>query len=217
MTGFNPRVRLPGFVSSCFKQAIWRMNVNEKVVYLTFDDGPIPELTPWVLELLRKEDLKATFFCVGENVKRYPELYHQILNEGHSVGNHTFNHWQGLKTNDQEFYNNIELAAKYIDSDLFRPPHGWLKLSQYAYLKNRYRIVMWDLISCDYDSKLSSESVFRNVRQFARNGSILTFHDSIKARRNLMEALPLSIRWLKEQGYRFEALPYNKRNGDATV
>lgn len=211
MSRFNPRVRLPGYITNLFKDAVWRLNETERVVYLTFDDGPIPEVTPWVIELLRKENIKATFFCVGENVKKYPEVYRRILDDGHSVGNHTFNHWQGLKKGNQEYFENIELAAGFIDSDLFRPPHGFLKPAQYQFLKKQYRIIMWDLISCDYDFRLKPEKVYRNVTGFVRPGSVITFHDSLKAQKNLQEVLPKAISWLKEKGYRFEAVPYTKR------
>lgn len=210
MKRFDPRVRLPGFITSLYTSAVWRFSETERVVYLTFDDGPIPEVTPWVLDLLREEGIRATFFCVGENVMRYPKVFRQILDDGHSVGNHTFNHWQGLKHTDQDYFRNIEKAGMYIDSDLFRPPHGWLKVSQYRILKKKFRIIMWDLITCDYDSRLKPEKIFRNITEFVRPGSILTFHDSIKAEPNLTEVLPQAIRWLKEQGYRFEAIPYNK-------
>jgi peptidoglycan/xylan/chitin deacetylase (PgdA/CDA1 family) len=210
MKRFDPRVRLPGFITSLYKSAVWRFTETDKVVYLTFDDGPIPEVTPWVLELLRKEGILATFFCVGENVMRYPEVFCQVLNDGHSVGNHTFNHWQGLKHDDQDYFRNIEKAGIYIDSDLFRPPHGFLKTSQYRFLKDKFRIIMWDLVTCDYDGRLEPEKVFRNVTDFVRPGSIVAFHDSIKAQPNLTKALPRAIRWMKEQGYRFEAIPYEK-------
>ncbi len=209
MQHFNPRIRLPGFFTALFKNAEWRYAGNKKVVFLTFDDGPVPEVTPWVLQLLRKEGIKATFFCVGENVKKYPEVYRQILEDGHSVGNHTFNHWQGLKKKNQEYFRNIKKAGLYIDSDLFRPPHGWLKLSQYHHLKKHFRIIMWDLISCDYDVRIKPEKVLKNITDFVRPGSIITFHDSFKAKRNLTEALPQAISWIREQGYRFEAIPYH--------
>lgn len=211
MICFDPRVRLPGFFTSMYQDAVWRYSVTEKVVYLTFDDGPIPEVTPWVLDLLKKEDIRATFFCVGENVMRYPEVYRQILADGHSVGNHTYNHWQGLKKSNQEYLANVEKAGEFIDSDLFRPPHGLLKMSQYKQLKEKYQIIMWDLVSCDYDSRILPEQVFRNVRSYVRPGSVITFHDSIKAMNNLMKTLPLSIDWLKKEGYRFELIPYNKK------
>lgn len=210
MTGFDPRVRLPGFFTRAFGNAIWRINPNERSVYLTFDDGPVPEITPWVLQLLEKESIKATFFCVGENVQKYPEVYRLILEQGHSVGNHTFNHRQGLKTNDQDFFRNIEKAETYIDSDLFRPPHGWMKMSQYNHLKKKFRVVMWDVISCDYNQKLSPEKVLKNVTGYVRPGSVITFHDSVKARINLQKALPAAIEWMKEQEYQFKAIPYSK-------
>lgn len=211
MIRFDPRVRLPGFITSLYKDAVWRFSETEPVVYLTFDDGPIPGITPWVLDILESENIRTTFFCVGENVMKYPEIYRQILDDGHSVGNHTFNHWQGLKHANQAFFRNIEKAALYIDSDLFRPPHGWMKTSQYQYLKNRFRIIMWDVISCDYNMQIAPETVLRNITDFVRSGSVITFHDSIKAEKNLKEALPKAIRWMKEQGFRFEAIPYNKR------
>ena len=211
MRCFDPRVRLPGFITSLFKSAVWRFSEANRVVYLTFDDGPIPEVTPWVLSFLKEEGIKATFFCVGENVVKHPEVYQQILRDGHSVGNHTFNHWQGLKKFDRNYFMNIEKASLYIDSDLFRPPHGWLKTTQYIYLKKKYRIVMWDLISCDYDQRIKPEKVLKNVTDFVRSGSIITFHDSLKAKKNLMKALPLSIKWMKEKGYQFEAIPYKQK------
>jgi peptidoglycan/xylan/chitin deacetylase (PgdA/CDA1 family) len=211
MKRFDPRVRLPGFITSLFREAVWRLDETDRTVYLTFDDGPIPEVTPWVLELLRKEDLRATFFCVGENVVRYPDIYRQIIDDGHSVGNHTYNHWQGLRKTDHEYFDNISKAGECINSDLFRPPHGWMKTSQYFYLRKHYRIIMWDLISCDYDTQFSPSEVFRNVTDFVRPGSIITFHDSIKAKRNLTEALPAAISWMREQGYRFEAITYNTK------
>ncbi|MGE5393392.1 MAG: polysaccharide deacetylase family protein [Candidatus Saccharibacteria bacterium] len=210
MNCYDLRVRLPRFFTALFKDAVWRMDKHERVVYLTFDDGPIPGITPWVLGLLEEENIKATFFCVGENVMRYPEVYQLIQKAGHSVGNHTFNHVQGIKHQDQHYFENINLAGSLIDSNLFRPPHGLMKPSQYNYLKTRYRIIMWDLISCDYDKSLPPEKVYRNVIDFVRPGSIVTFHDSEKAKVNIMEVLPQAIRWMKEQGYRFEAIPYNK-------
>ena len=210
MRRFDLRVHLPGFVTYFSRDIMWRLDKTDRVVYLTFDDGPIPELTPWVLEILREENIRATFFCVGENVMKYPWVYQSILDEGHSVGNHTFNHWQGMRHGNKQYLSNIEKAGQYIQSDLFRPPYGLLKYSQYRRLKQKYRIVMWDVISCDYDAGISPEKVFRNVIDFVRPGSIITFHDSIKAEKNLKESLSRSIRWMKEQGYRFEAIPFKK-------
>ena len=127
MQTLDPRIRLPRFLTACFPEALWRIPGNSKQVFLTFDDGPVPEVTPWVLDLLKEENIKACFFCVGENVMRYPQLYQRILDEGHQVGNHTYNHLQGLKTPNIHFFRNVVKASKYIDSQFFRPPHGWMK------------------------------------------------------------------------------------------
>jgi peptidoglycan/xylan/chitin deacetylase (PgdA/CDA1 family) len=210
MMHFDPRVRLPGFITSFFKDAVWRFDESERIVYLTFDDGPVPEVTPWVLQVLKDEGVKATFFCVGENVIKYPEVFQQVLDEGHSIGNHTHNHLQGVKTRNFEFFRNIELAAESIDSDLFRPPHGWMTHRQYNFLKKKFRIIMWDVISCDYDRGMSPERVLRNITGFVRPGSIITFHDSVKARKNLEKTLQPAIQWMKDQDYRFEVIPYKK-------
>ena len=207
MQRFDPRIRLPQLLTRCFSGALWRLPEDEMKVVLTFDDGPIPEVTPWVLDLLKKEKIKACFFCVGENVERYPDVYQRILDEGHQTGNHTFNHLQGLKTSNGVFFNNIEKAAGYIHSNLFRPPHGWMRKSQFNELRKYYQVVMWDIISGDYRQDLTPEIVAQNVLDFVRPGSIITFHDSIKALGNLTHALPLVIEKLKESGYQFVRLP----------
>ncbi|MDR1860402.1 MAG: polysaccharide deacetylase family protein [Bacteroidales bacterium] len=177
-----------------------------KTVYLTFDDGPVPEVTPWLLDLLKEQDIKACFFCVGENVKKHANIYLRILREGHLTGNHTFNHLVGLKTTVKEYVDNVELAARYIKSALFRPPHGFLRRGQYQILSGRYRIIMWDVVSCDYRRTLTPVHVVDNVMQHVRPGSIITFHDSLKAERNLRIALPDVIKKLKEEGYSFGTL-----------
>jgi peptidoglycan/xylan/chitin deacetylase (PgdA/CDA1 family) len=210
MRRLNPRVHLPGLITGLFRDAVWRVGTTEQAVFLTFDDGPVPEITLWVLDLLRREEVPATFFCVGENVEKYPDVYRRILDEGHSVGNHTFNHVQGLRETNDEYYDNINKAARLINSNLFRPPHGKMKATQYHHLKRKFRIIMWDVVSCDYDARLTPEDVFRNIRHFVRPGSVITFHDSVKARQNLKVALPLAIRWIKNHGYRFEAISYQK-------
>lgn len=189
-----------------YPHAEWRGNTKEKVVYLTFDDGPIPGVTPWVLDLLDKYGIKATFFLVGDNVRKHPEEFRMILERGHRVGNHTFNHVKGTSYTAPAYIANVEKANELIQSDLFRPPHGWLGYRPYHALRHRYRIIMWDLVTRDYSKHLNGEQVFGKLKHYVRNGSIITFHDSLKSEKNLKYALPRSIEWLLEQGYRFEVL-----------
>lgn len=190
-----------------FPGGYWRLpSRNDKVIYLTFDDGPIPELTPWVLDLLDKYDVKATFFCVGDNVRKYPEIYQDVLDRGHKVGNHTFNHIQGVRTFTKKYVKNAELASECIDSPLFRPPHGHMRLPQFFLLRKKYKIILWDVVTRDYSNKLSPDEVLDNVKNYARNGSIIVFHDSLKAESNMKYALPRAIEWLKEQGYIFKTI-----------
>ena len=203
MQRFDPRIRLPQFLTRYFPGAIWRAPANGNQVFLTFDDGPVPEVTPWVLDLLKKEQINACFFCVGENVMKYPEIYRRILEERHRVGNHTFNHLQGLKTPDADYFSNVEKAAGYIESPFFRPPHGWMRRSQFRQLRKQYQVVMWDLISRDYRNDVGPETIVRNVMDFVRPGSVIIFHDSYKAKTNLYKALPEVIRQLKMKGYQF--------------
>lgn len=191
-----------------FPEAIWRIKrKGRKVAYLTFDDGPIPEVTPWVLDLLAKKGVKATFFLVGDNVRRHPELLERIKAEGHSYGNHTMHHLQGMHVSTYRYLHDITEANDLIDSTLFRPPHGLLRWKQSKIIKDRYNIIMYDLVTRDYSKKLTPEKVFANVRRYARNGSIIVFHDSLKAERNMKAVLPQAIEWLKARGYEFEVLP----------
>ena len=194
----------PGFVRNLFPKALWRMNPNEKAVYLTFDDGPIPVITPWVIDLLGHYGIKATFFMVGDNVRKHPQEFKQVIEAGHRVGNHTFNHLKGLFTNTRDYVENVEKADALIHSNLFRPPHGMLRRSQYKELNKRYQFVMWDLVTRDYSYRLNGEEVLDNVKRLVRNGSIITFHDSLRSEENLKYALPRAIEWLLEQGYEFK-------------
>lgn len=187
-----------------YPRATWRMDKNERAVYLTFDDGPIPEATPFILKTLAEFGVHATFFMVGDNVRKHPELYDQIVAAGHQVGNHTFNHWGGFKHTTRSYSENVQKANDLIHSHLFRPPHGWMRWEQYFWVGRKYRIVMWDLVTRDYSKWLSADDVFNNVRRYARNGSIITFHDSVKSIDKLRTALPKSLKWLKEQGYEFK-------------
>ena len=179
------------------------MNPKEHAVYLTFDDGPIPEATPFILQTLRRYDIKATYFMVGDNVRKYPELYEQVVKEGHQIGNHTMNHISGFKHWTTTYIINTYQANELIHAHLFRPPHGWMRHSPYYWLKKYYRIVFWDVVTRDYSNRLTAEDVVANVKRYARNGSIITFHDSLKSIEKLYTALPASIEWLKEQGYEF--------------
>ena len=184
-----------------YPRATWRMDKRRRAVYLTFDDGPIPEATPFILETLAKFNVKATFFMVGDNVRKYPKLYERIVAEGHQVGNHTFNHWGGFRHTTKAYSANTEKANELIHAHLCRPPHGWMRWEQYFWLGRKYRIVMWDLVTRDYSKHLTALDVVNNVKKYTRNGSIITFHDSLKSIDKLRTALPEALQWLKEQGY----------------
>ena len=195
------------WLSWLYPDAAWRMDPTEKAVYLTFDDGPIPEATPFILETLKQFDAKATFFMVGDNVRRYPELYQQIVDAGHQVGNHTFHHLGALKHQVMTYIDDTEEANKLIKAHYFRPPHGGMRMTDYWWLKKKYRIVMWDLVTRDYSKWMTADDVVNNVKRYARNGSIITFHDSLKSIDKLHFALPQALQWLKDQGYAFKIFP----------
>ena len=194
----------PQFIRWLYPRACWRMNASERAVYITFDDGPIPEVTPWVLDILDQYHIKATFFMVGDNVRKYPEEYQMVVKHGHRIGNHTYNHLRGLAEPTGNYLANIEKAESYLKTDLFRPPHGLMTLYQYRALRKRYRIIMWDLVTRDYDSKLTGEQVLGKVKRYVRPGSIITFHDSVRSINNLRYALPRAIEWLLAEGYEFK-------------
>ena len=187
-----------------YPKALWRMDRRERAVYLTFDDGPIPESTPFILDILRSFGVRATFFVVGDNVRKYPDLFQQIIDEGHLVGNHTHNHISGFRHTVRDYMFNVEKANAYIRSHFFRPPHGWMRLAQYAWLSRRYKVVMWDVVTRDYSKWMTAEDVLNNVKRYTRPGSIIVFHDSLKAIDKLRTALPQSLQWLTEQGYAFK-------------
>ena len=196
-----------------YPSAIWRMNKAEKAVYITFDDGPIPEATPWILDTLDKYQEKATFLMVGDNVAKYPELYDDVKRRGHSVGNHTHNHI-GLRTPTIRYLQNVKKAHELIHSKLFRPPHGWMRRWPYLFIRHKFTIIMWDLVTRDYSKWLNAEDVITNVKKYARNGSIITFHDSLRSIDKLKTALPECIEWLRNEGYEFkifdEDMPWNR-------
>lgn len=198
--------RPPLLYRMLFPETVWRIHSKPHTVYLTFDDGPIPEVTPWVLDTLDRYGIKATFFCVGENVKRNPNLFAEVLRRGHSVGNHTMNHMQGARVSTKVYLHNVFTANELIHTTLFRPPHGLLRWAQAKVLRNRFGIIMYDLVSHDYSRKLTGEQVLDNVKRNVRNGSIIVFHDSLKAEKNMKYALPRAIEWLREQGYNFDKI-----------
>jgi peptidoglycan/xylan/chitin deacetylase (PgdA/CDA1 family) len=183
------------------------MDPNEHSVYLTFDDGPIPEATPFILETLERYDIKATFFMVGDNVRKYPELFERVKAAGHRIGNHTMNHLGSFKHWTTTYVINTYQANEYLHSNLFRPPHGVMRHSVYYWIKKYYRVVMWDVVTRDYSNRLNAEDVVENVKTYTRNGSIITFHDSLKSIDKLQTALPQSLDWLIKQGYEFKVIP----------
>ncbi len=179
---------------------------HQHAVYLTFDDGPIPEVTPWVLDVLDRYGIKATFFMVGDNVRKHPEVYEEVVRRGHRIGNHTMHHVSGFRLTRRSYLRDVAEARQYIDSDLFRPPHGWLRPRQTWALHEQFRVVMFDLVTRDYSKWMRAQDVVRNVKLFARDGSVIVFHDSLKSWPRLQEALPQALEWLLEQGYEFRLL-----------
>ncbi len=187
-----------------FWRGIWRKKqAGKKTVYLTFDDGPCPETTLQLLDILDQNDIKATFFCVGDNVRKYPQLFDELKRRGHRVGNHTMHHLRGFATDYQNYIDDVAEAQKYIESDLLRPPYGRIKQCQLCTLSKDYTIVFWDVITRDYNQNLSPERIVRIVKRYMRNGSVIVFHDSKKAAKNMLAAIQPSIDFLKSEGYEF--------------
>lgn len=199
-------VKTPRLIQNLLPTFTWRIPTEEKVLYLTFDDGPIPEVTPWVLDTLRQFNAKATFFCVGDNVKKHPSVFQQVLAEGHAVGNHTFNHLNGWDSENISFFHNVRHCAKLVKSSLFRPPYGRLTPKQSQFLTRHYQIVMWDVLSGDFDQTISKEDCLSNVMASTKRGSIIVFHDSEKAAERMMYTLPRVLEHFAAKGYRFESL-----------
>ena len=223
--------KTPQWLKALYPECQWKVDTDKKVLYLTFDDGPIPEVTTWVLDELKKYKAKATFFCIGKNIDENPEIFKRIIKEGHGIGNHTYNHYNGWKYVNREYYENIQDCARVLapflhpTSDirpptkvqpspvtrhpplpLFRPPYGKLKPSQYKYLKDKYRIVMWDVLTLDYNLQVSKTKVLNTAIKHAGPGSIIVFHDSIKAQPKMQYALPKVLEHFSALGYTFAAL-----------
>lgn len=196
-------VRPPRVLRSLYKDGLWRMNSNKREIFLTFDDGPVPAVTSWVLDTLEQYGVKATFFCVGDNIRKHPSLFEQIRAGGHQVGNHTYNHIKGWKTTTKEYLDNIRQCQSLTNTPLFRPPYGRIKKSQYRLLKRDYKIVFWDVISYDYDKLTAPETCLQNVINYTRNGSIVVFHDTAKSEENLRFTLPKYIEHCLNINYTF--------------
>ncbi len=213
---FSVPHRTPFFLPALYPDLTWRIQNDRKELYLTFDDGPVPGPTEFVLNTLASRNIKATFFCIGDNIRKHPEVFNKIVEQGHRVGNHTFNHLNGWKTNPQHYLNNIIECDEVIktnsrttnneqQSTLFRPPYGRITKKQVQSLTN-YKIIMWDVLSVDYNKNLSQERCLDNTIRATRPGSIIVFHDSYKAEKNLTFALPAFIDHFLEQGFTFHAL-----------
>jgi len=204
-------VKTPWLIKKIYPAYTWSIPTKEKIIYLTFDDGPHPLITPFVLEELKKQNALASFFCVGKNVVTCPEIYQQIINEGHAVGNHTQNHLNGWRTPNEIYLKDVAEAANHIDSDLFRPPYGRITLFQAknlpAAMKGRKsKVIMWDVLSGDFDTRISKEQCLQFVVLRARRGSIIVFHDSEKAFEKLQYALPRVLQYFTERGFKFKSL-----------
>ena len=203
--------RVPFFIPLLYPQLVWRMPAGNKQVYLTFDDGPIPGPTEFVLDTLNTFGIKATFFCIGDNVRKYPSIFSRIVNEGHAVGNHTFNHLSGWSTPDARYLENIQSFEKAItdkvekSSLLFRPPYGRIKRSQIKSLTD-FKIIMWDVLAFDFNKNIAPENCFRKTTTAVRDGSIIVFHDSLKAEKNMSYAFPRLVADLLQRGYTFKTL-----------
>jgi peptidoglycan-N-acetylglucosamine deacetylase len=200
-------------IKKLFSNYVWDVPNNENKVYLTFDDGPTPEITEWTLNLLKKYNAKATFFCIGDNIRKYPEIFKKVIKEEHSIGNHTYNHLNGWKTSTNDYIENTKLyetehcKLSTEHCQLFRPPYGKIKPTQSKILRNLgYKIIMWDVISYDFDATISKEKCLENVLKNVQSGSIIVFHDSKKAFQNLEYVLPRTLEFLKEKGFVFEKL-----------
>jgi peptidoglycan/xylan/chitin deacetylase (PgdA/CDA1 family) len=202
-------VKSPFFLRWYYPSLIWNKARSEKAIYLTFDDGPIPDVTDFVLKNLADYNVKGTFFCIGDNIRKHPEVYKRLVAAGHRIGNHTYNHLKGWKTKDDEYLNNVEACQSLTGSTLFRPPYGRIKKSQISGIKRIYpemQIIMWDVLTGDFDASISGEKCFQNVVNNTTNGSVIVFHDSLKAFDRLQYALPRTLKFFQKQGYTFKTL-----------
>ena len=199
--------QFPTWLQRLYRDVVWRMDSSSKVVYITFDDGPIPECTPQVLDILSKYGIKATFFMVAENAKKYPELLARVRAEGHTIGNHTYHHMRGHQSCTQKYLEDALHAEQVLQTNLFRPPHGRMRYSQKKNLLDAgYTIYLWDVLTHDYNPRYSAEQMLEVVKRYTRNGSIIVLHDSLKSKDRMLNALPHIIEWLQQEGYQIEKL-----------
>jgi peptidoglycan/xylan/chitin deacetylase (PgdA/CDA1 family) len=202
-------IRTPSFLKLLYPNLLWNAKGDDRSIFVTFDDGPIPIVTPFVLKILKQYDAKATFFCIGDNVRKHPDVFEEVKNAGHAIGNHTFNHLNGWKTDSRTYVDNFLKADELIGSKLFRPPYGRIKRSQAKLLlqaKPGIEIVMWNVLSADFDVNISPEKCLQNVLKNVRGGDIVLFHDSLKAKERMQYALPRALEYWQRKGYKFEAL-----------
>jgi peptidoglycan/xylan/chitin deacetylase (PgdA/CDA1 family) len=198
--------QVPELVKQIWRTPVWRIKSSEKALFITFDDGPNPYVTPQILEILDAHNAKATFFCVGENVKKYSDVFEMVKSKGHNVGNHTYSHLKGTKTTTKEYIEDTKKANNLIQSKLFRPPYGKIKFRQINQLKKDFNIILWDFITYDYNSKKSPDEILKEIKKRSRNGSIVVFHDSEKAKENVLTVLPLALEFWKKKGYAFKTI-----------
>lgn len=199
-------VKTPFWASWLWPAACWRIQTMHPKLYLTFDDGPHPEITPWILDMLKQANAKATFFCIGKNIERYPEFFQRIIHDGHAAGNHTWNHLHAFKVSTQEYINEVKKTDHLVKTNLFRPPYGKLTPGLYRRLRKTHRIVMWDVLSGDFDPSVSGEVCAQRVIKHSQPGSIIVFHDSNKSWPRLQVALPQVIHYFQQKGFRFLSL-----------
>lgn len=199
-------IKTPELIQNLFPSFTWRIPTQEKKIFLTFDDGPIPEVTPWVMHQLKAYDAKATFFCVGENVQRNPGIFLKLRKGGHTVASHTNNHLSGWSTDNIPYFHNVRRGATLVKSPIFRPPYGRIRPSQIPFLMRHYHIIMWDVLSGDFDPKISVQQCMANVVDNTEPGSIVVFHDSLKAKDKLEFVLPRILEHFSSLGYQFEAI-----------
>jgi peptidoglycan-N-acetylglucosamine deacetylase len=203
-------IKTPWLLKKLYPRLVWNADHNsgQRRIYLTFDDGPIPIVTPFVLNILKQYNAKATFFCIGDNVRKHPDVFEQVKNDGHAIGNHTFNHLKGWDTDDQTYLNNFLQADKLLDTKLFRPPYGRVKRSQAKLLKNAkpgLQVIMWSVLSGDFDINLKPDKCLENVLKNTRSGDIVLFHDSLKAKERMEYALPKALEYWSKEGFTFSA------------